>query len=192
ILYDTDGMSLAEFFKQHLSKVNFSNSIKDNLVERLKPLEKISKEEIDKIKSETPYENKTDEFNLTLAQFQHLGINDNKTLINKGTCSAADILQFCLQNKLALLPHDKDMVVMLHEIIYKINDTTYEIKSELIVKGEDNLHTAMAKTVGLPLGIAAKLILDNSITLKGLHIPIIKEIYVPVLQELKKYGIVFN
>lgn len=48
------------------------------------------------------------------------------------------------------------------------------------------------KTVGLPLGIAAKLILDGTIQAKGLHIPVIKEIYEPVLQELKLHGIEFK
>jgi saccharopine dehydrogenase (NADP+, L-glutamate forming) len=50
----------------------------------------------------------------------------------------------------------------------------------------------MAKTVGLPLGIAARLILENKISLHGLHIPIIKEIYEPVLEELGKEGIRFT
>jgi hypothetical protein len=54
------------------------------------------------------------------------------------------------------------------------------------------VNTAMAKTVGLPLGIAAKLILQNKIKLIGLHIPVIAEIYEPVLKELELNGIKFN
>jgi hypothetical protein len=61
----------------------------------------------------------------------------------------------------------------------------------MLVTGRDHLHTAMAKTVGLPLGIAAKLILTEAIKLKGLHIPIHKAIYEPVLEELKKFDINF-
>jgi saccharopine dehydrogenase-like NADP-dependent oxidoreductase len=64
--------------------------------------------------------------------------------------------------------------------------------SSLIVKGEDNLHTAMAKTVGLPLGIAAKLVLDGSIQLRGLQLPVAEEIYEPVLRELSVAGISFT
>ena len=81
---------------------------------------------------------------------------------------------------------------MLHEIDYRITDKEYQVKSSLIVKGEDHLRTAMAKTVGLPLGIAAKLILQEKITVKGLHIPIIPEIYELVMKELEKEGIVFK
>jgi len=62
----------------------------------------------------------------------------------------------------------------------------------LIAKGEDNVRTAMAKTVGLPLGIAARLILNGTIKLKGLHIPTKKEIYEPVLKELEEHGIKFE
>ena len=67
-----------------------------------------------------------------------------------------------------------------------------EEKSLLIAKGEDNVRTAMAKTVGLPLGIATKLILNGTIQLKGLHIPTKKEIYEPVLKELELYNVQFK
>ena len=53
------------------------------------------------------------------------------------------------------------MIVMLHEIEYTINGKRNSIHSSLVVKGDDSIHTAMAKTVGLPLGIAAKLILNG-------------------------------
>ena len=81
---------------------------------------------------------------------------------------------------------------MLHEFEYSLNHKIYALNSSLVVKGDDELRTAMAKTVGLPLGIAAVLILENKIQLKGLHIPIVKEIYEPVLAELAKEGIAFK
>jgi saccharopine dehydrogenase-like NADP-dependent oxidoreductase len=124
-------------------------------------------------------------------QLLYLGLEDDHTLINKGRCSAADVLQFSLESKLVLEPGDKDMIVMLHEIEYTIQGAPHRIESSLVVKGEDHIHTAMAKTVGLPLGIAAKLILNGTITLTGIHIPIIKEIYQPVMEALKPYGIRF-
>ena len=56
------------------------------------------------------------------------------------------------------------------------------------------MHVSMAqeKTVGLPLAIAATLILQGKINLTGLHIPVIPEIYEPVLHELEQHGIIFN
>ncbi len=89
-------------------------------------------------------------------------------------------------------PADKDMIVMLHEFEYKLEGKNNQLKSCLVVKGEDSLRTAMAKTVGLPLGIAAKLILNETIKLKGLHIPTAKDIYEPVLNELETAGIKFT
>jgi saccharopine dehydrogenase-like NADP-dependent oxidoreductase len=134
---------------------------------------------------------KMHEANLSMKQLFFLGLDDN-TLINKGLCSAADVLQIILEKKLALQPQDKDMIVMMHEINYEVRNTRHEIKSFFIAKGEDNLHTAMAKTVGLPLGIAAKLILEEKIRETGLHIPVIPSIYEPILNELQKHGIVFK
>ena len=132
------------------------------------------------------------EANLSLSQLFFLGLDDDKTHINKGLCSAADVLQFALEKKLLLQAEDKDMIVMLHEIEYTINQRNYQARSSLIVKGEDSNRTAMAKTVGLPLGITAKLILNGTITTKGLHIPILPEIYQPVLAALKEQQIIFN
>ena len=160
--YETDGMSLAGFFKQHFGKVNFGEWL-----------------------------NKKPDADITIKQLIWLGMDDAKTHINKGFCSAADVLQFAMEKHLALLPMDKDMIVMLHELEYKVQSTAYKVQSSLIVKGEDSLRTAMAKTVGLPLAIAAKLILNETIKLRGLHIPTHIEIYEPVLKELEEHGIRF-
>jgi len=124
-------------------------------------------------------------------QFEYLGFFDEKE-VPVSAKTSADILQFLLETKLAMQPADKDMIVMLHELEYETKNEKHKIKSSLIVTGENNIETAMAKTVGLPLGIAAKLILQKKIKLTGMHIPILPEIYEPVLDELKKYGIVFG
>ncbi len=124
-------------------------------------------------------------------QFIYLGWND-QTLINKGNCCSAVILQSILERKWILEDGDKDMIVMLHEISYELKSQKLKVKTELIVKGEDHLRTAMAKTVGLPLGIAAILVLEGKITETGLHIPILPSIYEPVLEKLAVMGIVFK
>ena len=121
----------------------------------------------------------------------YLGLFDDAT-VPASAKTSADILQFLLETKLAMEPNDKDMIVMLHEFEYQLNGETKKIKSSLVVKGEDVLRTAMAKTVGLPLGIAAKLILEGVIQIKGLHIPTSPLIYEPVLQVLEEHGIQFK
>jgi saccharopine dehydrogenase-like NADP-dependent oxidoreductase len=150
--------------------------------------------EIDDVKNKAAayLAHKMHEANLTLKQLFFLGLDDKDTLINKGFCSPADILQFAIEKKLALRPYDKDMIVMLHQLEYETREKVSTINSSLVVKGENNLRTAMAKTVGLPLGIAAKNILNGKIKITGLHIPTVKEIYEPVLAELEEYDIKFS
>ncbi len=131
------------------------------------------------------------ETNLTLKQLFFLGLDDDETIVNRGLCSPADLLQFAMERKLMLRPYDKDMIIMLHEIVYETGGKQSEIRSSLVVKGENSLRTAMAKTVGLPLGIAAKLILQDKLQLRGLHIPTDPAIYEPVLQELRQYQVQF-
>ena len=150
--------------------------------------------DLDKIKTDAAevVAHKMHEANLTLKQLFFLGMDDDETMVNKGFSSAADVMEIALQKKLALQPEDKDMIVMLHEIEYAVGSRQSAVNSSLVVKGEDGLRTAMAKTVGLPLGIAAKLILNGTIQLTGLHIPTKKEIYEPVLNELEEHGIKFH
>lgn len=126
-----------------------------------------------------------------LSQFNYLELSANNKLPKAAQCSA-DILQFTAEAKLAMQPQDKDMIVMLHEIEYTVENLKLKVESYLRVDGTDSLRTAMAKTVGLPLGIAAKLILNGTIQLTGLQIPTAKEIYEPVLKELELMNIKFT
>ncbi|MFM2139211.1 MAG: hypothetical protein RJA57_1518 [Bacteroidota bacterium] len=130
--------------------------------------------------------------NLILKQLFFLGLNDDETLVNRGRCSAADLLQFALERKLTLRPYDRDMIVMLHEIGHEHQGTQRISRSTLVVKGENGLHTAMARTVGLPLGIAARLILNGRIQCTGVRLPLLPEIYEPVLAELAENGVRFT
>ncbi|MBL4709491.1 MAG: saccharopine dehydrogenase NADP-binding domain-containing protein [Flavobacteriales bacterium] len=104
----------------------------------------------------------------------------------------AQILQKILMRKWTLAEEDKDMIVMWHKFIYLKDNKLHERHSSMVVKGEDQTHTAMAKTVGLPVGITTKMILNGKIAEPGVHIPIKKAIYEPILSELEDYGIIFN
>jgi saccharopine dehydrogenase-like NADP-dependent oxidoreductase len=123
--------------------------------------------------------------------YEQLGLFQNEPL-PAGAHTSAKILQALLEKNWKMKETDKDMILMLHEFEYLLNNRRYSLRSSLVVKGENALRTAMAKTVGLPLGIAAKLILENRMTISGLHIPIIPEIYEPVLEELASEGIHFQ
>ncbi|MFM2135222.1 MAG: hypothetical protein RL021_622, partial [Bacteroidota bacterium] len=85
-----------------------------------------------------------------------------------------------------------DMIVMQHRFGYRIGVKTFERTSSLVVIGDDNVHTAMAKTVGLPAAIAARNILNGTIAETGVRIPVSPGICVPVLKELEALGIRFT
>jgi len=120
-----------------------------------------------------------------------LGLFDN-TIIGISKGSPAQILEHILQKNWALAPSDKDMIVMYHRFTFTKENSKRMINSYLTTTGESSLKTAMAKTVGLPLGIASLLILTNQIKSTGVIAPINPEIYNPILAELEKYKVKFE
>lgn len=126
-----------------------------------------------------------------MEKLKWLGIFED-TLIGLKNATPAQILQHILEKKWSLDQGDKDMIVMWHKFDYELKGKRIHRESSLVVLGDDEQHTAMAKTVGLPLAIATRLILENKIKMKGVIIPIHKEIYEPVLSELKQYEIIFK
>jgi len=119
--------------------------------------------------------------------------DDVKIEFPQGT--PAQLLQNLLEKKWLLKPNDKDLVVMQHQFEIDTSKNTKlpkKIISSLVVTGTDQNHTAMAKTVGLPLAICVKNFLTGKFNLTGVQIPIHKEIYEPLLQELEQHGISFK
>lgn len=120
-----------------------------------------------------------------------LGIFEEKKVGLK-EATPAQILQKILEDKWTLAPEDKDMIVMWHKLIYKTKSgETKEVHSSMVSIGEDQDYTAMSNTVGLPVGICCKLILDGAIQATGVDLPISKHYYEPILKELEDYNIFF-
>lgn len=115
-----------------------------------------------------------------------------KKKIKLPNATPAQILENLLVDKWQLKAKDKDLVVMQHEFEYELNREKKLLTSTLVMKGENEVETAMSKSVGLPLGIFVKLVMQGKITSSGVHIPVTKEVYEPVLQELEEYDIVFK
>jgi saccharopine dehydrogenase (NADP+, L-glutamate forming) len=114
-----------------------------------------------------------------------------ETKIGITNASPARVLQHLLEQKWVLKPGDKDMIVMQHIFDYTIDNKAKRLTSSLVVKGENTIHTAMAKTVGLPLAIAALLLIEGKLKSKGVQLPVMEEMYVPILKELQSIGIEF-
>lgn len=115
----------------------------------------------------------------------------NETKIEIENATPAQILQKLLEDKWALDAKDKDMIVMQHQFDYQVEGKNKRILSSLVVEGKDNIHTAMSISVGTPVAIATKLLLNGKINQKGVAIPTTKNIYEPILNELEDFGIKF-
>ncbi len=120
-----------------------------------------------------------------------LGVFGNRR-IRISNATPASILQDLLLDKWKMKEDDKDMVVMQHDLEYE-RDQQKEISiSTLVYKGQDAGATAMSTLVGLPLGIAAELIMEKKISSPGVKIPVTREIYEPVLGALQSFGVDFK
>ncbi len=116
-----------------------------------------------------------------------LGLLDDIPVPSKNT-----LLDILADQMLAKMPYregERDMVVLVHEFVVAYPDREERISATLLDFGIPGGDTAMARTVGLPAAIASRLILEGRIRLTGVHIPVVPEIYEPVLGELAALGI---
>jgi saccharopine dehydrogenase-like NADP-dependent oxidoreductase len=135
---------------------------------------------------------KIDQDDLMWGKLEELDIFNAEKKIGIKDATPAQALQKILEDKWTLKPEDKDMIVMYHKFGYELDGKKKQIDSSMVLIGEDQTYTAMAKTVGLPVAIAALKILNKEITTPGVQIPITKEVYTPILKELETYGIHFT
>ncbi len=127
-----------------------------------------------------------------ISKFEWLGLFDGTKKLGLKDATAAQILEKILLDKWVLEPHDRDMLVMVHQFTFMLNGEKRFIESSMVNLGDDQEHTAMSKTVGYPVGICAKLILTDRISERGVLLPTKPEVYNPILDELEELGIVFQ
>ena len=146
----------------------------------------------DSVELKLRHQLKIDQDDILWEKLEELDLfNRNKRVgIKDGT--PAQILQKILMDSWTLKQDDKDMIVMYHKFGYILKEKKHQIDSTMVCIGEDQTYTAMSKTVGLPIAIGAIKVLNGIINEKGVQIPVKKQIYLPILNELKKYGINFK
>ena len=103
-----------------------------------------------------------------------------------------DYLNVLTLQKMSMGEHERDMVVMHHEFIAEYPSKKEYVTSTLVDYGVPDGDTSVARTVALPAAIAVKMILKKQITMTGVHIPDVSEIYNPILDELETLGITFD
>jgi len=135
---------------------------------------------------------KIDQDDIMWEKLLELDLFNKDKKIGLKNATPAQALQKILSDKWTLEEYDKDMIVMYHKFGYELNGERKQIDSTMVLIGDDQTHTAMAKTVGLPVAIATLAILNKKITTPGVQIPITKEVYTPILKELESHGIIFK
>ncbi len=124
-----------------------------------------------------------------IADLEWLGLFSDDPL-PAGRTTAIDVVAARMESKLAYKPGERDLLVMQHEFEAVFEDHEEAITATLIDYGIPNGDTSMARTVGLPAAIAARMIVQGEMSgLTGVHVPVLPEIYEPILAELAELGI---
>jgi saccharopine dehydrogenase-like NADP-dependent oxidoreductase len=146
----------------------------------------------DSVELKLRHQLKIDQDDIVWEKLIELDIFNPKKAAGIENATPAQYLQAILENSWTLKSGEKDMIVMYHKFGYQLDGKKHQIDSTMVCMGDGHLQTAMAKTVGLPVAIAALKILNGEITRPGVQIPINADVYEPILKELSDYGIEFT
>jgi saccharopine dehydrogenase-like NADP-dependent oxidoreductase len=124
------------------------------------------------------------------AMLNEIGIFSDEPLLNmEQTCALH--LQQLLEKKWVLKEGDRDMIVMVHKFGYALNGKNFMLNSSMVLEGDDEFKTAMSKTVGMPIAFAVERLFNGDFLSRGVQIPVLREFYEPLLNDLKNIGISF-
>jgi saccharopine dehydrogenase-like NADP-dependent oxidoreductase len=130
-------------------------------------------------------------YSTVMKRLEWLGLFDDKKL-PEDRDNPLDYLNILTLNKMSLDKSDRDMIVMHHEFFAEYPSKKEYITSTLVEFGIPYGDSAISRTVALPAAIAVKMIILGQIDLIGVHIPVIPDIYNPILDELRETGIKFS
>lgn len=146
----------------------------------------------DSVELKLRYYLKIDQDDIVWDKLTELDIFSSTKMVGLKNATPAQILEKILRDSWTLKENDKDMIVMQHLFGYELNGEKLQIESSMVCIGDNQTYTAMAKTVGLPVAIATLKILNGEIKTPGVQMPILKDVYEPILKELEENGIVFH
>lgn len=123
----------------------------------------------------------------------------------KGATTPFALLTALLSHKLRYRAHERDMVVLTHEVIAapanqnqnqtpnqdqsQSENESEEVYTSTLVTYGNATDSAMSRTVGLPIAFAALRVLDGGVRVRGVRAPVDKEVYHGVLQDLEAVGL---
>jgi saccharopine dehydrogenase-like NADP-dependent oxidoreductase len=146
----------------------------------------------DSVELKIRHELKIDQDDIMWLKLEELDIFNAHKKVGIKNATPAQILQKILEDSWTLQPGEKDMIVMYHKFGYELHGDKKQIDSTMVCLGDGKLQTAMAKTVGLPVAMAALRILNGEFKEPGVQIPIKASVYEPILKEMEGYGIRFR
>lgn len=128
-----------------------------------------------------------------LDRLEWLGLFSDETIaITEQETTPLDVLCARMAQTMPYKPGERDMIALCHYFVARFPSGPDErITSTMIDFGQPDGDSSMARTVSLPAAIGAKLILTGKIMKPGVHIPVTKDIYNPVLDELATLDIKF-
>ena len=129
------------------------------------------------------------EDSLAIHAMKWLGLFSHEPM-QRGTDSPFEITSDLMIGKMMIGHEERDMVVMQHLFLATYPDGKKEvIKSSMLDFGSPKTDTAIARTVALPAAMGVEMILEGKINITGVHIPVLPEIYHPILNQLESAGI---
>ncbi len=146
----------------------------------------------DSVELKMRHELRIDQDDIMWEKLEELDLFNPQKKTGLKNATPAQFLQKILEDSWTLKKGEKDMIVMYHKFGYELDGKRKQIDSTMVCLGDGDRETAMAKTVGLPVGMAALRILNREFTEPGVQIPLSKNVYGPILKELEEYGIRFR
>jgi alpha-aminoadipic semialdehyde synthase len=109
--------------------------------------------------------------------------------VPRHTLPPADALALHLAHALRYAPHERDLVLLHHEIVARDGSGTEEVHTSTLTAYGNARGSAMAHTVGLPVAFAALRVLDGSVRATGVCGPMAEEaVWRGVLEGLESKG----
>ena len=110
-------------------------------------------------------------------------------IIERSQDSPFNLTSDLMIGKMMIGEDERDMVVLQHTFVAGYDGSREVIKSTMIDYGTLKTDTSVARTVALPAACGVDMILQGQISAKGVHIPVIPEIYNPILDQLEEMDI---
>ncbi|KKA29156.1 hypothetical protein TD95_003527 [Thielaviopsis punctulata] len=127
-----------------------------------------------------------------LAGLRWIGLFSETPITPRG--NPLDTLCATLEQKMQFEDGERDFVMLQHKFVIENADGSRETRTSTLCEyGEpygSGGYSAMAKTVGVPCGVAVKQVLNGTLNERGILAPMTSKINEPLMKELaEKYGI---